>query len=162
MKPCTKPVAAVTNRDVEAEVVEAVKFLWKRKRKQTRKRLILSGAGSGSKKFQRWGSESELGSIKLQEEMEAEALSIWLLPHPYFKHQAQYITYSKLITNNHFPKIFVIRNRNEEGFDSNNNGQQVESYFCRCKLVGAAPTAQSIKAILHLYNSLRKITSNYL
>ena len=28
------------------------------------------------------------------------------------------------------------------------------------KLVGAAPTAQSIKAILHLYNALRKI--NYL
>ena len=44
-----------------AEAVEAVKILWKRKhfnerdfkRKQTRKRLILSGAGSGSKKFQR-------------------------------------------------------------------------------------------------------------
>ena len=41
--------------------VEAVKFLWKRKhfdekdwkRKRTRKRLALSGAGSGSKKFQR-------------------------------------------------------------------------------------------------------------
>ena len=49
-----KPVAAVTNRDVEA-----VKFLWKRKhierdwkRKRTWKRLILSEAGSGSKKFQ--------------------------------------------------------------------------------------------------------------
>ena len=51
----------ILNRDVEAEAVEAVKFLWKRKhfdekdwkRKRTRKRLDLSGAGSGSKKFQR-------------------------------------------------------------------------------------------------------------
>ena len=48
-------------RKLEAEAVEAIKFLWKRKhfdekdwkRKQTRKRLALSGAGSGSKKFQR-------------------------------------------------------------------------------------------------------------
>ena len=46
---------------LEAEAVEEVKFLRKRKhldergrkRKQTRKRLILSGAGSESKKFQR-------------------------------------------------------------------------------------------------------------
>jgi len=44
---------------VETEAVEAVKFLWKRKhfeerswkRKQTRKRLTLYGAGSGSKKY---------------------------------------------------------------------------------------------------------------
>ena len=48
-------------RKLEAEAVEAVKFLWKRKhfnekdwkRKRTWKRLILSGAGSGSKKFHR-------------------------------------------------------------------------------------------------------------
>ena len=48
----------ILSRDVEAE---AVKFLWKRKhfdeknwkRKRTRKRLALSGDGSGSKKFQR-------------------------------------------------------------------------------------------------------------
>ena len=73
--------------------VEVVKFLWKRKhfderdrkRKQTRKRLILPGAGSGSKKFRRWGSGSELGSIKLQEELEGVALKVWLLPHPLFK-----------------------------------------------------------------------------
>ena len=69
---------------MEAEAVEAVKFSWKRKhfderdwkRKRTRKRLILSGSGSGSKKFQKLGSERELGSIKLQEELEAEALKI--------------------------------------------------------------------------------------
>ena len=42
--------------------MEAVKLLWKQKRK----RLILSRAGSGS----------ELGSVKLQEELEAEALKI--------------------------------------------------------------------------------------
>ena len=66
--------------------MEAVKFLWKRKHfdekdwKRTQKRLILSG--SGSKKFQRWGSGSELDSIKLQQELEVEALKIWLLPHP--------------------------------------------------------------------------------
>jgi len=42
-------------RDVEAKAVEAIKFLRKHfeesswKRKQTRKRLILYGAGSGSK-----------------------------------------------------------------------------------------------------------------
>ena len=46
--------------------VEAVKFLWKRKhfdeKDWKRKRLTLSGAGS------------ELASIKLQEELEAEAL----------------------------------------------------------------------------------------
>ena len=49
------------SRDVEAEAVEAVKFLWKRKhfnerdrkRKRTRKRLMLFGAGSRSKKLQR-------------------------------------------------------------------------------------------------------------
>ena len=89
--------AGMWKRKQEAEAVEAVeavKFLWKRKqkhfderdwkRKRTRKRLILSGAGSGSKKFQRWGSGSELGSIKLQE-LEAEALKIWLLPHPWMK-----------------------------------------------------------------------------
>ena len=71
----------ILSRHVEAE---AVKFLCKRKhfderdwkRKRTRKRLILSGAGSGSKKFQRSGSGSELGSIKLQEELEAESLKI--------------------------------------------------------------------------------------
>ena len=65
------------------------KFFWKQKhfnerdwkRKRTQKQLILSGAGSRSKKFQRWGSESKLGSIKLQEELEAEALKLWLLPH---------------------------------------------------------------------------------
>ena len=58
MKPFTQPFAAVTNRDVEAE---AVRCLRKRKhfdetdwkRKQTRKRLILSEAVSGSKKFER-------------------------------------------------------------------------------------------------------------
>jgi len=46
-------------RKLEAEAVEAVKFLWKRKhleerswkRKQTRKRLNLYGAGRGSKKY---------------------------------------------------------------------------------------------------------------
>ena len=73
--------------------VEVVKFLWKRKhfdqrdwkRKRTRKRLILSGSGSGSKKFQRWGSGSELGSIKLQEKLEAKELKIWLLSHPWLK-----------------------------------------------------------------------------
>ena len=51
----------ILSRDVEAEVMEAVKFLWKRKhfdkkdwkRKRTRKRPALPGAGSGSKKFQR-------------------------------------------------------------------------------------------------------------
>ena len=51
----------ILSRDVEAEAVEAVKFLWKRKhfdekdwkRKRTRKQLAISGAGSGSKKFQR-------------------------------------------------------------------------------------------------------------
>ena len=45
---------------LEAEAVEAGKFWWKQKqfdegywkRKWTWKRLILSGAGSGSKKFQ--------------------------------------------------------------------------------------------------------------
>ena len=64
------------------EAVEAVEFLWKRKhfnerdRKRTQKRVILSEAGSRSKKFRRRGSESELGSIKLQEELEAEALKI--------------------------------------------------------------------------------------
>ena len=77
--------------DVELKVVEAVKFLWKQKRKhfderdckrkRTRKRLILSGAGSGSKKFQRLGSRSELWSIKLQEKL--EAFKIRLLPHPW-------------------------------------------------------------------------------
>ena len=80
----------ILSRDVEAEAVEAVKLLRKRKhfdkrdwnRKRTRKRLILSRAGSRSKKLQRWGSESERESIKLQEELEAEALKIWLLPHP--------------------------------------------------------------------------------
>ena len=52
--------------------VEAVKFLWKHfnerdwKKKRTRKRLILSGAGSGS----------ELGSMKFQEELEVKALKI--------------------------------------------------------------------------------------
>ena len=69
------------SRDVE---VEAVKLLWKRKhfderdwkRKRTRKQLILSRAGSGSKTFQRSGSGSELGSIKLQRELEVEALKI--------------------------------------------------------------------------------------
>ena len=78
-------------RKLEAEAVEAVEFLWKRKhfnerdRKQTQKRLILSGAGNRSKKFQRWESESELGSIKLQEELETEALKNWLLAHPWFE-----------------------------------------------------------------------------
>ena len=38
--------------------------------------------GSGSKKFQRWGSGSEHGSIKCKEELEVEALKIWLLSHP--------------------------------------------------------------------------------
>jgi len=50
--------------------LEAVKFWRKRKRfdkiswkwKQTRKRPILSGAGSGSKNSQEWGSGSELRS----------------------------------------------------------------------------------------------------
>ena len=77
-------------RKLEAEAVEAVNFLCKRKplderdwkRKRTRKRLILSGAGSWSKKFQRWGSGIELGNIKLQEELEVEALKTWQLPHP--------------------------------------------------------------------------------
>ena len=65
---------------------EAVKFLWKWKRKQfderdwkgkrTRKQLILSGAGSESKNFEKRGNGSELGSIELQEEQEAEALKI--------------------------------------------------------------------------------------
>ena len=103
----------ILSRDVEAEAVEAVKFLWKqkwkhfnerdRKRKRTRKRLILSGAGSGNKKFQRWGSGSELGSIKLQEELQAEALKIWLLPHPCLKQKIYFcnffleIRYSKII-----------------------------------------------------------------
>ena len=49
----------ILSRDVEAEAVGAVTFLWKRKhydkkdwkRKRTRKRLALPG--SGSKKFQR-------------------------------------------------------------------------------------------------------------
>jgi len=36
---------------VEAEEAKAVKFLWKRKRKQTWKRPTLYGAGSGSKKY---------------------------------------------------------------------------------------------------------------
>ena len=50
----------IMSRGVKAEAMEEVKFLWKRKRKhfdekdwkrkQTLKRLILSGAGSGSKK----------------------------------------------------------------------------------------------------------------
>jgi len=46
-------------RKLEAEAVEAAKFLWKRKHfedrswkwKQTRKRLTLYGAGSESKKY---------------------------------------------------------------------------------------------------------------
>ena len=44
-------------RKLEAEAVEAVEFLWKRKHfnerdgKRTQKRLILSGAGSKSKKI---------------------------------------------------------------------------------------------------------------
>ena len=52
--------------------LEAVKFLWKRKRMHfderdwKRKWLFLSGAGSGSKKFQRWGSGSKLGSINFK------------------------------------------------------------------------------------------------
>ena len=49
----------ILSRDVEAEAMEAVKFFWKRKhfdekdwnRKRTRKRLILSEAGSESKKI---------------------------------------------------------------------------------------------------------------
>ena len=56
MKPCTQPVAAVTNRDVEAEAVKAVKFLWRWKhfnerdwkRKRSRKHKTSRGAGSGS------------------------------------------------------------------------------------------------------------------
>ena len=71
-------------RKLEVEAVEAVNFVWKRKhfdkrdwkRKRTRKQLILPGAGSGSKKFLRLESGSELGSIKLQEELEAEAFKI--------------------------------------------------------------------------------------
>ena len=51
----------ILSRNVEAEAVEAFKFLRKRKyfdkrdwkRKRTWKQLILSGAGSGSEKFQR-------------------------------------------------------------------------------------------------------------
>ena len=51
----------ILSRDVETEAVEAVKFLWKRKhfyerdrkRRRTRKQLILFGAVSGSKEFQR-------------------------------------------------------------------------------------------------------------
>ena len=81
-------------RKLEAEAVEAVKWLnWKRKRKhfdekkwkrkRTRKRQAVTGAGS--KKFQRWGSGSELESIKRQEDLEAEALKIWLLPHPWLE-----------------------------------------------------------------------------
>ena len=66
------------------EAVGAAKFLWKWKhfderdwkRKRTQKGLILSGAGRGSKKFQRWESGSELGSIKVKEELEVEALKI--------------------------------------------------------------------------------------
>ena len=58
MKPCTQPVAAVTNRDVEEGAVEAVKFLWKRKQfderdwklKRTRKHKTSREAGSGSVK----------------------------------------------------------------------------------------------------------------
>ena len=53
---------------MEAEAVEAVKFLWKRKhfderdwkRKRTRMQLILFGAGSGSKNSK--GEEAEANS----------------------------------------------------------------------------------------------------
>ena len=57
-------------RKLEAEAVETVKVLWKRnrkhfderdwKRKGTRKRLILSGAGSGAKNSK--GEEAEANS----------------------------------------------------------------------------------------------------
>jgi len=59
--------------------LEAVKFWKKRfdkiswKRKRIRKRPTLSEVGSGSKKSQEWGSRSKLGSVTLQEELEAEA-----------------------------------------------------------------------------------------
>ena len=97
MKPCTLPVAAVTNRDVEAEagtgIGESVKFLGKQKhfderywkRKRARKRLILPRVRSGSKTLQSWGSGSELRSIKLQEDLDAEKLKILPLSHPWFK-----------------------------------------------------------------------------
>jgi len=38
-------------------------------------------SGSESKKSQEWGSGSKLGSMTLQEELEAEAKNILLLPH---------------------------------------------------------------------------------
>jgi len=84
--------AGMWRRKLEAEAMEAVKFLWKRKhfeerswkRKQTRKRLTLSGAGSGSKISQECGSGTKLGSMTPQEELEAEAKNILLLPHPWF------------------------------------------------------------------------------
>jgi len=70
--------------------LEAVKFRRKRKRfykiswkrKRTRKRPTLYGAGSGSKKSQELGGGRELGSMTLQEELEAEAKNILLLSHP--------------------------------------------------------------------------------
>ena len=59
------------SRGVKAEAMEAVKFLWKRKRKQfdekdwkrkqTWKRLILSGAGSGKQKTSK-GEEAKANS----------------------------------------------------------------------------------------------------
>ena len=52
------------------------------------------GAGGGSKKFRKWGSESELRSIKFQEELEAEALKIWLLPHPCLRFCLAHITFT--------------------------------------------------------------------
>ena len=80
----------ILSRDVEAEAMEAVKFLWKhfnerdQKQKRIRKQVILFRAASKSKKLQRWGSGSEFGSIKPQKELEVEALKIWLLPYPWF------------------------------------------------------------------------------
>jgi len=47
----------VVCRDVEAEAVKAVKFLWKRK--QTRKHLIFLGLGSGSIFHKTWGRDVE-------------------------------------------------------------------------------------------------------
>jgi len=69
--------------------LEAVKFWRKRKRfdkiswkrKRSRKRPTLSG--SGSKKSQEWESKSELGSMTLQEELEAETKTILPLLHPW-------------------------------------------------------------------------------
>jgi len=69
---------------MEEEAVELVKFLWKRKhfkerswkRKQTRKRLTLSGAESGSKKYST-ASTSLVGCIESRRKNAISFYQLW-------------------------------------------------------------------------------------